>query len=640
MDIEDTIFNNDLSNSLDKKDSILSLLSNLLEFVKDEEKINNDHFSLFYDKMKKKFTQKLQNEMRGHKFILKKSVIIYHYKSFINDNKLEKNDMLMLLLMKKPANDISGINQVTILTSPHPDGQTFSCKHDCYYCPNEPAHEKNNWTPQPRSYLFSEPAVLRANRNKFDPYLQTKSRLDSLFVCGQKCDKLEFILEGGTFTEYPKKYLKNYFTQFIYCVNTYFSQEKREPLTLEEEITLNKTADCKIVGICIETRPDAILEDDEDGVPWLKTLLLWGVTRIQIGVQHIDNYILKKINRGHSIEKVIKAIEVMKNNCFKVDIHLMPDLPYSSPEKDKNMFDIVFKSDKIQADQMKIYPCEVVPWTKIKTWYEEGTYKPYGENKELIKEVLQYGMNLCKPWIRICRMVRDIPDTYIEGGMKCGNMRQELITKFNDQDLSTGDIRFREIGRHPKYKMEDAQLKIRNYKASNGDEYFISYETPDEKAIYGFIRLRIPFKNRITYLPDENNMQYKDFKMPIMFNETLKDSGLIRELHVYGGLNKVNTENTQSSYQHKGFGTKLLQQAEEICLKNNINKLSIISGIGVRGYYEKKGYHLENCYMVKDLNVNKINENNLIYFVILFTMTIILSSIVIVILFILLKLFF
>jgi ELP3 family radical SAM enzyme/protein acetyltransferase len=379
-------------------------------------------------------------------------------------------------------------------------------------------------------------------------------------------------------------------------------------LSLQQEISLNKNADCKIVGICIETRPDSILENDEDGIPWLKTLLLWGVTRIQIGVQHIDNYILKKINRGHSIEDVIKAIEIMKNNCFKVDIHLMPDLPYSSPEKDKNMFNVVFKSDKIQADQLKIYPCEVVPWTKIKKWYEEGTYKPYGENKQLIKEVLQYGMNLCKPWNRICRMVRDIPDTYIEGGMKCGNMRQELISKFNDENLYSGDIRFREIGRHPKYKFEDAVLKIRNYKASNGNEYFISYETKDEKAIYGFIRLRIPFSKRITNVTDENNMKYSDFKVPLMFPETLKKSGLIRELHVYGGLHKVNSKKNVSSFQHKGLGTKLLHQAEEICLKNKIYKISIISGIGVRKYYEKKGYHLENTFMVKNLQ-NKFYES-------------------------------
>ena len=368
VDIEEIIKSKENIDSLDYNEDLLKeLFLHFHAYIEHEESLcREENSNNLMSNLKSNFQRKLQAFLKQHKIQIKKSILLFYYKKFIGGGLIKENKYLIKLLMKKPANDISGINQITILTSPTPDGQNFSCKHDCFYCPNEPAHEDNNWTPQPRSYLSKEPAVQRANRNKFDPYDQTIDRMNSLLVCGHKCDKIEFIIEGGTFTEYPKRYLEKYFKMFIYAINTYFdSKPKREPLTLEKEITLNKKAKSRIIGICIETRPDAILENDEDGIPWIKTLLSWGVTRLQLGVQQIDNYILKKINRGHTIEKVIEAIEICKNNCFKIDIHLMPDLPYSNMTKDTHMFNAIYSCDKFKPDQIKIYPCEVVPWTKI-----------------------------------------------------------------------------------------------------------------------------------------------------------------------------------------------------------------------------------------------------------------------------------
>jgi len=543
----------------------------------------------FHELKNVKFTKMQNGLQRKYKLQISKPIMNFVYKKMLIQNKITENFLLSKVLMKKQANDISGINQITLLTSPTPHGRDFSCKHDCHYCPNEPAHENNNWTPQPRSYLAKEPAVARANRNKFDPILQTRDRLNSLLICGHKCDKLEFIIEGGTFTEYPKLYLEEFFQQFVYAVNTYFDlkDEKREIYSLQREIEINKTAKCRIIGICIETRPDAILENDEDGIPWLKTLLEWGVTRLQLGVQHLDNKVLKKINRGHSISKVQKAIEICKNNCFKIDIHMMPDLPGSSAEMDIEMFRELYSSDKYQPDQIKVYPCAIVPWTKIKEWYEGGLYKPYGEDKELMGKVIEYILTNCPPWIRMPRIIRDIPEHYIEGGLKCSNMRQVATEDLKKHKLKTKEIRSREIGRHPEYTIDDAVLKIRSYKASDGMEYFISFETDDEEAIYGFIRLRLP-----------NNYNRKK----IMFPETITEKcALVRELHVYGGVEKVNSEGRRESIQHSGLGSRLLQKAEEIAIQNNFTSIAIISGIGVREYYEKRGYCLNNNYMIKTI---------------------------------------
>ncbi len=611
-DLEDIVkqYNKDEMENLDAE-IILKILNEIYDFIIDYQNMNyelyNKNYNLYFSKIKPLFNRMFYKTMSKYKLRVKKPVLMFYYKKYIEEGKIKDNNILKKLLMKSPSRDISGINQITILTSPHPDNQSFSCKHDCFYCPNEPAHEGNNFVPQPRSYLSKEPAVQRANRNEFDAYKQTHDRLCSLFSCGHKCDKLEFIIEGGTFTEYPKQYLIRFFRDFIYCCNVYFesidkTKELREKKSLEEEIFINKTSKCRIIGICIETRPDSVMEKDEDGEPWLKTLLSWGVTRIQLGMQHIDNKILKKINRGHTVETAIRAIEFCKDNCFKIDVHIMPDLPNSTPEKDMEMFDYIYESPDIQPDQMKIYPCEVVPWTKIEKWYNDGTYVPYGNNKEKMQKVLTYAMQKCPPWIRLPRVVRDIPHEYISGGLKCGNMRQVIQDK---KSFSSNDIRYREIGRHPQYMIEDSVFSIRKYKASNGIEYFISIESQDNKAVYGFIRLRIT-KN------EEN----------FIYDKSLINKGLIRELHVYGSIQRVDENNKDAlKSQHMGIGRKLLKKAEDIAFYNHFcNGTVVISGIGVRGYYEKFGYVLQNNYMIKDfsniiLNTIKNNYQLFLYYI-------------------------
>jgi len=262
----------------------------------------------------------------------------------------------------------------------------------------------------------------------------------------------------------------------------------------------------------------------------------------------------------------------------------MPDLPGSTPEKDKAMFYELYHSDKYQPDQMKVYPCEVVPWTVIEKWYKSGKYKPYGEDKVLIQDVISYSMSNCPPWIRLPRVMRDIPEHYISAGLKCGNMRQNIEGK---NGFIGKDIRSREIGRHPQYMLKYAKLFVRKYKASNGTEYFISFESKDNIALFGFCRLRI--------IHTKHNIHS-------VYDSTLYNMGLIRELHVYGslvGVNQVNETNMQG-IQHSGIGKKLIKKAEQITLYNHFKRGTIvISGIGVRGYYEKMGYSLRNNYMTK-----------------------------------------
>jgi ELP3 family radical SAM enzyme/protein acetyltransferase len=501
---------------------------------------------------------------------------IYNYLK-LNNIKLKN------LITKKKQKSDSGVLVITVLTSAHPeyiddDGNTknakFSCKHDCAYCPNEKAHEGNNWVDQPRSYLFEEPAVLRANANDFDGIKQMNARLFTLREMGHSLDKLEIIVLGGTWCEYPTQYQERFITELYYAANVFNNIYKRDMLTLEEEIEINQNESIiHIIGLTLETRPDTITLDE------IKKFRRYNCTRIQLGVQHTHNDVLKKINRGHNIECVYDAIKLLKENCYKVDIHLMPNLPGSSYEKDVEMLNSSLYDPQLQADQYKIYPTAIVPWTKIKKWYEEGTYIPYDDMKlyELIKNFKQK----VQKWKRLNRIIRDIPGSYISGGYdkKYVNMRQLLQNDMKKNNWRCMCIRCREVGGNI-INMDDIKLNVIEYDASDGKEYFISYET--DKYLIGFIRLRINSANP-NVLP------------------VLKDAALIRELHVYSNLNNVGN-NINESMQHKGFGRKLVEQAELIAKKNNYYKMAIISGTGVRNYYKKLGYNLEDTYMIKYLN--------------------------------------
>ena len=524
---------------------------------------------------KANFNNKMNSFFKKYKIVGSKVILVNIYMNMIKDNKVKYDASFLEYLAKRGARTSSGVNSFAILLSPHPHGQDFSCKHNCYYCPDE-TKENGAIEDMPRSYLANEPAVARGLRHKWDAYNQIMDRLLSLVKQGHEVDKLELILEGGTYTEYPREYLEEFHRDIFYTANTFYDTlPKRDLLSMREEININVNAKVRIIGICIETRPDAITDT------WIRFFRNSGTTRIQLGVQHTNNRILKRINRGHTFEDACRAVERLKNNCFKIDIHLMPDLPYATPELDKEMFDIVYNTPMLQPDQLKIYPCQVVPYTVIKRQIEEGKYRLYSMDcMDDLKAIVRYGMETCQPYMRISRVVRDIPLHYISDGNPYPNLRQMLTDELTEEDLYSPDIRAREITRHPHYKFEDSKYKIRRYKGGDGIEYFISLESVDSKAIFGFCRLRIAPQD---YIP--------------VFS-TLYNKGLIRELHVYNKLVPVGKKGRKTT-QHRGVGKSLLKIAEWISWSYNLKGVAVITGEGVRQYYHKQGYKDEQTFAVK-----------------------------------------
>lgn len=398
---------------------------------------------------------------------------------------------------------------------------------------------------QPRSYISSEPAVLRANRNNFNVKDQIHDRCDSLTSMGHPVDKLEILILGGTWDHYPIDYREQFIRNIYHSVNIY-NGPYHTPFDLKSEIKLNETAPFRIIGITTETRPDCIT------VREIKNLRKMNITRVQLGVQHLDNDVLKFINRGCYLKDTINSNYILKQNGYKIDNHYMPDLPGSSFIKDLHMFKKLFSHAKIQksknyikyileypelqADQLKIYPCSTVPFTEIKEWYDSGRYKPYSEDREKLIDLIMYIKTNIFPWIRLNRIIRDIPSNWIDGGNKDVSLRQHVLKEMDKLQLECKCIRCREVG-NKSFNIHEAELITREYNGYNGTEYFISYESKDQKICIGFIRLRINHTNEK------------------LFHKDLYDCAFIRELHVYGKLSKHYEKG--KNIQHKGIGKKL-----------------------------------------------------------------------------------
>lgn len=548
--------------------------------------------------------KKMMNVMhKKYKMVPNQDQLIYSYKSLIKHEEIKEDKKFEELIQKKKSRGNMGVMVVAMFTSPYPeyineDGkyirQEFSCKYDCYFCPNAPG--------MPRSYLVGEPGLDRAIANNFDSVSQFWDRCNSYNRMGHVVDKIEVIVLGGTISSYPKLYLEDYFRDMFYAANTYpnhLSKETlRDKLSLKQEQELNHESKVHIIGITVETRPDNINLD------WIRFFRRMGVTRFQLGVQTLDERVLYRINRQCTNKHTKDAIKLLKDCGFKIDIHLMADLPQplkpgvdnkkrvfekedidtsvNMVQVDLQTYKTVLLSEDYQVDQWKIYPTSTTNYTRIKDEFESGIYKPYGTQTLGKKEItpliklLTYVKSHVHPWIRLNRVIRDIPEHYILAGHKDANARTLLLNELKKSHLKCKCIRCREI-KDKSIDFKLAKLFVRTYTASQGVEYFLSFETQDNNVIFGFLRLRLCGVHA-------GGM----YKKRIVFPELI-GSALIRELHVYSKVARVGTTDL-NSVQHVGFGRLLIDEACKIAQRNGYRNIAVINGIGTVNYYKKSGF--------------------------------------------------
>lgn len=484
----------------------------------------------------------------------------------------------MTHLVKNKVRSQSGIVPLSLFTTP-----LNSCPFNCIYC----ATSKN----APKSYFADEAAVRRAIRSDYDPYKQTLGRLIQFFLSGHPIDKIEVIIQGGTFSFLDKKYRTEFVSQIFAALNVDIRDmivSGRTPdkidLDLEKNKKSNETATCRCVGLTIETRPDFINEEE---IIFLRKL---GVTRVEIGVQSVDDKILKNIDRGHTTKEVILASKMLKESGFKITYHLMPGLPGSDLKKDLESLKSVFTNPDYLPDAIKLYPTQLVKESGLQKLYKEGKFKPMSE-QELLDLTLEFKRDIVPPWVRIQRNVRDLTEDDQQVISFPSNFRQNLFGYLDRKKIKCQCIRCREVKNNKMIFKVNAQLSITNfqinvinYQSSGGQEYFIEC-LDDGKQLLGFLRLRLP----------EHLFKKTDF-----FIKELTGCALIRELHVYGKQIELGA---LGQVQHLGIGKRLMLIAEDVAVKNNAKKIAVISGIGVREYYKRLGYELEGEYMVKEFTI-------------------------------------
>ena len=617
------------------------------------------YLNLPLNNLSKKFTN-FQRENKMGSQIFKFGYLLIFYKMARMSGKYPNpNKALEKVLKVKNVRENSGVMVFSIFTSGYPsytrvnsDGTIekinefeednngnpgkFSCKYDCAYCPDYPD--------MPRSYIPDEPSVARAIQCNFEVFKMITMRAMQYLQQGHPIDKAEVIIQGGTWDSYSYEYriefIRDVYFTFNVLMDYVFGKPIRQPKTLEEEIKLNETASCRVVGLTPETRPDQI---NYKSIQFLRKI---GATRVQLGVQHLDDKILRYIDRKCYTKDTIRAFKMLKDNGIKLDCHLMLDLPSISeyegkmPEIDRKMLDEFNTNPDFKVDQLKIYPCVVTPYTKIKTWYEEGKYKPYGELKKMTQEEkiayrklskeekLAYRMSnplyknifdfyqVIHPSIRINRVFRDIPTNVICGGTTQTSMRSEMDMDLETLGLLSNCIRYREAGNVRNKNRSDIGepvMKEIKFEGSGGTEYFLTWESNDENPIlYSFLRLRL------------SNNSGKTDKGKVIFPE-LVDCALIREVHTYGKVvpckenqkyyennNLLFSQTEEEKPQHKGLGKKMIARAEEIAKLNGYKKIGVIAGVGVREYYRKLGYIEDSeigCYQIKYFKAETPKEN-------------------------------
>jgi elongator complex protein 3 len=454
--------------------------------------------------------------------------------------------------VSKITRTISGVTPVAVM------GKPTGCPGECIYCPIFPD--------APKSYTPESPAVLRAKLCNYEPKRQVEERLRVILNMGHPADKVELIVMGGTFLAYPEEY------QYQFIKDCYDGLNGIDSPNLEAAKQKNETAQHRCVGLCIETRPDWCRQEE------VRRMLDFGTTRVELGVQTLDDDIFKLVKRGHNVTEVIRATKLLKDYGFKVYYHWMPGLPGSNPMHDLELSQRLFDDDNFRPDGLKLYPTLVIAGTELEKWYEDGRYQPY-QMDELVDLLIDIKTNV-PGYVRIPRVMRDMPGKFIVAGCKDSALRSALKKRMEQIGIGCKCIRCREYGHRLRdgLKVGEPLLKRLDYDASGGREVFLTFED-EGQTIFGLLRMRVGS------VAVGNG-----------------DLAMVRELHVFGSEVPLG-EKYDGATQHRGLGLELLKEAERIAWDEfKASSIAIISGVGAREYFRSAcGYELDGAYMVKRL---------------------------------------
>ncbi|MBN2155043.1 MAG: tRNA uridine(34) 5-carboxymethylaminomethyl modification radical SAM/GNAT enzyme Elp3 [Candidatus Lokiarchaeota archaeon] len=475
----------------------------------------------------------------------------------------EELEIILPILRRRSTRTISGVTVVAVMTKP------IECPGKCLYCPGSDSQPGEKAA---QSYTGQEPAAIRSIIYGYDPYLQTRNRLLDLQSIGHKIDKIELILMGGTLLSAPETYQRNFVKGCYDAINHFYESEPSiTSQSLEESLKRAETAQLRVVGLTVETRPDYCFP------PHIDKILSYGGTRVEIGIQTTRSTILAQLNRGHTIQDSKHAIRYAKDVGLKINTHIMPNLPGTTPKEDFEDFMELFRNPDFRPDMLKIYPTLVVKGTKLYEMWKKGEYQSYSL-ETTVNLIAKMKSHLPK-YVRIQRIQRDIPAYLIEDGVKKSNLRQLVQNRLKELNQQCSCIRCREQGFVKQSHLDNDTFELErvDYEASEGLEIFLSYE--QNNTILGYLRLRKPSEQ-------------------VHRSELRDDTMIIREIRVVGEIVPRLEKPFLNQVQHRGYGQKLLMKAEEIARDEfESKKLAIISGVGVREYFYKLGYQRDGAYV-------------------------------------------
>jgi elongator complex protein 3 len=500
---------------------------------------------------------------------LGKYVLVAAYHEMVRMGELAADAGLLDRLRMKPVRTLSGVTTVTVLTKPYP------CPGKCIFCPTD--------VRMPKSYLPDEPGAMRGLEHDFDPYFQVKSRLTALDNLGHPTDKIELLILGGTWSAYRRDYQEWFVRRCFDAMNEEphsagagaagdgRSGEPELGLDLDTSHAINEAASHRNVGLVIETRPDEITQDE---IRWLRRL---GVTKVQLGAQSLDDHILALNKRGHDVQQTRAAVALLRAAGFKVVLHWMPNLLGATPESDHQDFGRLWQG--LCPDEIKIYPNQLLANAELYDYWLRGDFRPYTTDQliDLIADIKPTIPRYC----RVNRVIRDIPSTNVVEGNRRTSLRQDIHAELERRGQRCQCIRCREV-RGGRVGAEDLRLHELQYSADHASEYFISFDSPEDK-LAGFLRLSLPTASA-----------------PPTGIEELQGAAMVREVHVYGQALAFGAEMTGAA-QHSGLGSALLQRAEQVALSAGFHRLAVISAVGTRKYYQDRGYARGIYYLLKEL---------------------------------------
>lgn len=503
----------------------------------------------------------VQKALRRHPLpegrgFLAKHTLVAAYRELVDTGEWAADGEVLARIRMKPVRTLSGVTTITVLTKP------FPCPGECIFCPTE--------ADMPQSYLPDEPGARRGLENEFDPYRQVSSRLKALREVGHPTDKIELLILGGSWSAYPRDYREWFVRRCFEALNGENPADDHTAARLADAQQRNETGKHRCVGLTLETRPDLITREE---LIFDREL---GATKLQIGIQSLDDRVLALNRRGHSAAQAIEAARLIRAAGFKLVAHWMPNLLGATPESDRADFARLWERGSIQPDELKIYPCQLLRSAELYRYWERGEYQPYSE-AELITLLADIKPDVPR-YCRINRVIRDIPSPNVVEGNRNTSLRQDVAVELKRRGTACACIRCREV-RRGKVEIDKLRLNDLVYHTMSTEEHFLTFDTPDDK-LAGFLRLSLPQEGNLLRLAD------------------LEDAAIIREVHVYGQSIEVGAD-LPGAAQHAGLGSRLLVEAERITRASGFARLAVISAVGTRQYYAARGFEHGALYMVK-----------------------------------------